>query len=316
MSKICAELVKATELSTKRGEDQQDFLTRLIKAVTGLSDKEWDGLSEAAQAWFNAAVDAKNAKAKTLPDFPDAEKEEVEEKTSTRRGSSKAEKEEPRAAKVGAKVEIVTKRGKKIAGVIVELDKEVMVIKTADGEEEVALDRIDTTNVFHGNAEPEKDDGPALDVIKVGSEVKVVTKRGKEYVGKIVELDDEVLVLKTDGGEEELARERVETIKLVGGKAEKEEPKASGRRSSKAEDKGGDDDKGGDEKGKRSSNNGVSVGTRIKEIIADDIEATEADVAKILKKEGLEFRENTLKLNYVDCHKFLDVLKAKKLLKL
>jgi len=143
-----------------------------------------------------------------------------------------------------------------------------------------------------------------------------VTKRGKEYVGKIVEMDDEVLVLKTDGGEEELARDRVETIKLVGGKAEKEEPKASGRRSSKAEDKGGDDDKGGDEKAKRSSNNGVSVGTRIKEIIADDIEATEADVAKILKKEGLEFRENTLKLNYVDCHKFLDVLKAKKLLKL
>jgi len=314
MSKICAELVKATELSTKRGEDQQDFLTRLIKAVTALSDKEWDGLSEASQAWFNSAVDAKNAKAKTLPDFPDAEKED--DKPARRGRGSKAEKEDPPAAKVGALVEIVTKRGKKITGKIVELDKEMMVIKTDDGEEEVALDRIESTNVFHGDAKPDADDEPADPVIKVGSEVKVVTKRGKEYVGKIVEMDDEVLVLKTDGGEEELARDRVETIKLVGGKAEKEEPKASGRRSSKAEDKGGDDDKGGDEKAKRSSNNGVSVGTRIKEIIADDIEATEADVAKILKKEGLEFRENTLKLNYVDCHKFLDVLKAKKLLKL
>ena len=59
----------------------------------------------------------------------------------------------------------------------------------------------------------------------------------------------------------------------------------------------------------------MSVGTRIKEIIADDIEASEADIAKVLKKEGIAFKENTLKLNYVDCHKFLDILKAKKMLK-
>lgn len=312
MSKICEELVKATELSTKRGEERQDFLLRLIKAVQGLSDAEWDQLSDEAQGWFNAAVDAKNAKAKDVPDFPDLPKAEPESnKTSRRRGSSSDEKEAP-AAKVGAKVEITTKRGKKITGKIVELDKEVMVIDTGDGEEEVALDRIESTSVFHGDAEPGDDKADTVDPIKVGAEVTVKTKRGKEFVGKIVELDDEVLVLKTADGEEELSRDRIDTITPAKGSAKaNDEAKSSRRSSAKDDDKGGDD---GDSK-KRASNGGVSVGTRIKEIIADNIDATEADVAKILKKEGLEFRENTLKLNFADCHKFLDVLKAKKLLK-
>jgi len=73
MSKIEKELLAATELKAKRGEDRQDLLGRIMKEVAELDDAAWDDLSQEAQDWFNDAADAKNAKAKTIPDFPDAE---------------------------------------------------------------------------------------------------------------------------------------------------------------------------------------------------------------------------------------------------
>jgi hypothetical protein len=45
------------------------------------------------------------------------------------------------------------------------------------------------------------------------------------------------------------------------------------------------------------------------------MEAKEEDIGKILKKEGIEFKENTLGLNYVAVHKVLAALKAAKKLK-
>ena len=136
----------------------------------------------------------------------------------------------------------------------------------------------------------------------------MLTKRGKEVTGKIVELDDEVIVLDVDGKDEELSRDRVESIKPV--KAAKAE--TSSRRGAAKED-AKDEPEG---KTKRASNaEGVSIGTRIKELIAEDFDASEADIAKILKKEGIDFKDNTLKLNYVDCHKFIVILKAKKRIK-
>jgi len=321
MSKIQAELLKATDLSTKRGEDRQDFLARLMKGVAELSDKSWEGLSQKAQDWFNDAADAKNAKAKTLPDFPDMEAEAEEEAPakSSRRGAAK--EEAPAKPKVGVVAKITTKRGKSSTGTIVEIDDDVVVIKHGDGtEEEFDRTRVESIEVA-GDGKEEAQDEPEGPSFKVGSEVTVLTKRGKSVTGKIVEMDDELLVLDVDGKDEEFNRDRIESITIVGGKVkgtkiEKEEAPAKSSRRSAAKDDAGDDK--GDDAGekKRSSNApGVSVGTRIKEIIADDLEATEADIAKILKKEGIEFRENTLKLNYVDCHKFLDILKKKKLIK-
>jgi ribosome maturation factor RimP len=316
MSKIQAELLKATDLSTKRGEDRQDFLARLMKGVADLNDKQWDGLSQEAQDWFNDAADAKNAKAKTLPDFPDLEsaEEPEEEKKPSRRGAAK--EEAPAKPKVGVVAKITTKRGKTSTGTIVEIDDEVVVIKHGDGnEEEFDRARVESIEVAGGGKE-EAQDEPAEPSFKVGSTVTVVTKRGKTYTGKIVEMDDELLVLDVDGKDEELSRDRIESIKAAGGSsktADKDEPKSSRRGAAKADDK--DDAKDEGEKKRSTNAPGVSVGTRIKEIIADDLEATEADIAKILKKEGIEFRENTLKLNYVDCHKFIEILKKKKLIK-
>ena len=304
MSKIEKELVEATELPTKRGEDRQDFLARLVKAVPELSDDEWEKLSKKAQDWFNDAADAKNAKAKTLPDFPDVEADAEPEAKTSRRGAAKEEKREPQ---VGDVAKITTKRGKVETGTIVEIDDKIVAIKMGNGEEmEFNQDRVESIEIAGGAAKASKDEpdaGPAEP--KVGAVVKLVTKRGKEVTGKIVEIDADVIVLDVDGKEEEFDQERVASVTV-------QVEKAAGRRGAAKADK--EEEKADGDK-KRASNGGVSVGERIKEIIADDLEATIEDISKTLTKEGLEFRDNTLKLNYTDCHKFIAILKAKKMLK-
>ena len=77
MSKIEAELVKATGVKPKAKEDRQDFLDRLIKKVQDLPDDEWEGLSEAGQKWVNAGAKAVNAD-KAVAEFPDAAKKKAE----------------------------------------------------------------------------------------------------------------------------------------------------------------------------------------------------------------------------------------------
>lgn len=307
MSKIQEELMKATGLEKKRNESRQDLLLRLMLATKDLKDPEWDDLSQKAQDWFNDAADAKNAKASELPEFPDLEKAEPEAKTS-RRGSSKKETSD-RLAKVGDTVTIETLRGKVVTGKVVELDADVTVLEVDGKEEEFAVDRIKSCEIQNDSQGEEENDEAEEDVVKVGKTVTVVTKRGKEVTGKIVELDDEVLVLDVDGKDEEFDRGRVESIKPAGGAKEETSTRRRGS-SDKAEDKGEPEGKA-----KRVSNEGVSIGTRIKELIADNLDADEAAIGKILKKEGLEFKDNTLKLNFVDAHKFVTILKTKKLLK-
>jgi len=319
---IQKELVEVTELSTKRGEDRQAFLNRLVVAVAELADKDWDSLSKDAQDWYNNAADAKNAK-KEIPDLVEAEEEP---KSTRRRGAEEPAGETTSGVieittkdlKDGMPVTITTKRGKEESGHVIEVTKSLVAIKLGNGDEvEFDFERIAKMTTLaeaksSGRRKSGDDDGePAGDPVKVGAEVTVTTKRGKEVTGKIVELDDEVIVLDVSGKEEEFARERVESIKPVKGAA-KDEPKST-RRGASAETESKGKDAG---ESKRSSNPGISIGTRIKELIADNPSADEAAIAKLLKKEGLEFRDNTLSLNFKDCHKFLDVLKERKMLKL
>lgn len=306
MSKIQKELVEATELPTKRGEDRQEFLARLVKAVPDLSDAEWEKLSKKAQDWFNDAADAKNAKAKTLPDFPDLEAEDEPEAKTTRRGAAKEEKREPQ---VGDVAKITTKRGKVETGTIVEIDDKIVAIKMGNGEEmEFNQDRVESIEIAGGSAKASKDEpdaGPAEP--KVGATVVLVTKRGKEFTGKIVEIDADVIVLDVDGKEEEFDQDRVASVTVKAEKAEK----AAGRRGA-AKDEAKEEDKS--EK-KRASNGGVSVGGRIREIMCEDVGIEEEEVAKILKKEGLEFRDTSLKMIYKDTSAVFALLKAAKKLK-
>jgi hypothetical protein len=320
MSKIQAELVKATDLSKKRGEDVQDFLARLMVAIAELSDDAWEELTEPARQWYNEAAEAKNAKKKVLPGFPDAEADEESEaeKPATTRRSAKAEDKEeapptkPTKAKVGMILTAVTKRGKTVTGKCVEVDEDMVVLDVDGEDQEFTRDRLESLTEAKGTA-PEVDEPD--EPIKVGVEVKLVNKRGKEFTGKIVEMDEDVVVLDIAGEDMEFARDRVESMTPVGGKAKTkaESEKASTRRGAATADDEGDDKPA--EKAKRVSNEGISIGQRIKELIADDLEATVEDIAKSLKKEKIEFKENTLTLNFKDAHKFIEVLRAKKLLK-
>lgn len=308
MSKIQDGLMEATGLKPVRGEDRQDLIKRIMKGVTGLNDKEWGGLTVAEQDWFNEAADAQNAKKKVLPDFPDLEDEkgQEEEKPTTRRrgGSDKEEAKADVKPKVGVVAKVTTKRGKTATGKIVELDDDVVVLKMGDGsEEEFARDRVESIEVAGSEAAEEE----AADPVKVGVEVILTTKRGKEVTGKIVEMDGDLIVIDVDGKDEEFSRDRVESIKPVKAKA------ASTRRgASKDEDKGDE----GDTKPKRSSNPaGVSVGGRIRELMCEDTEITEAEVGKVLTKEGLEFRDPTLKMIFKDTSAVFELLKKNKKLK-
>jgi ribosome maturation factor RimP len=331
-SKIEKELSDAADVTAKRGEDRQDYLARLMKAVASLSDKAWEKLSEAAQDWFNDNAEARNKAKKAGKSEPDVEEfadleEEEEEKPKTRSRAKDSDDGDEKPAKVekitgGPKdikkgmtgVTIENKRGKTFEGDVVDMDDEVVVIKQGDGEEiEIDLDRIvkvSWTEVPAGKGKASAKEEDA-DPIKVGAAVTVITKRGKELTGTIKEITDEDLVLTTDDGEEELSRSRIETItptKAAKGKTEakEEKPAAKGKGKEEAEEPA---------KAKRAVNpEGVSIGQRIKELIADNQDEDEAGIGKLLKKEGIEFKENTLKLNYVDCHKFLAVLKEKGLL--
>lgn len=323
-SKIEKELAAATGVEPKRGEERQDYLARIITGTGKLPDKDWDKLSEEAQEWYNKAADVQNANSdarkakgdratiKDLPDFPDMEEPEPEAPRSRRRGAA-APEDEVAVMKVGSQVTIKTKRGKTVKGEVVELDKEVVVVKTDDGEEEIALDRIDGKEIHHGHKATDSTDddaGPA-DPIKVGAEVVLKTKRGKEVSGKIVELDDEVVVLSVDGKDEEFSRDRVDSITPVkaaasGGSSRRGVPASASKADPEPEPA----------KNKRSTNEpGVSIGTRIKDLIAEDPERSEDDIAKILKKEGIDFKENTLKINYSESQRLIEYLRKYKRMK-
>lgn len=331
MSKIEKELQEATEIEAKKGEDRADYLARMMKAVAGLSEKGWDALSPEAQEWYNNNAEGRNTakKAGKSFDLVDFQAEE-EEKPARRRNSEDEEKpaaksaEKPSLDKLedGQRVKITTKRGKEITGEVVENSKrkEFVVVKDGEGaEHEIDYDKVETLEIFHGTAGQDSggDAEPAA-----GDKVEITTKRGKVIKATIVELTDDEIVFDDGDGKDDLARDRVESIKVIekgakeaGKKGAKEadpENKPRGAKASAKEEK----DEAADAKRTRTTNaDGVSIGQVVKELIADNLDATEAEIMAMAKKMKVEFKENTLHLNYVECHKFLTVLKEKKLLK-
>jgi len=300
MSKIQKELCDAAEVDPKKDEDRQTFLLRLAMAVNKVPEKVWDGLSKEAQDWMNDSADAATAK-KSLPEFPDMDPPAA---TGRRRVSAEAPAKayEP---KVKDDVKVTTKRGKVVTGKIVELDKDLIVLKTPAGdEEELAMDRVEKVEPLAGGSDP-AEEGPKDPV--VGDTVTVTTKRGKVITGELVEMDGELIVLKIDGAEEEFARDRVESIKVEGKR--KAETSGAGRRSADKTEEVKKEAPAEDGKRTRASNGPVSVGTRIRELIIEDLTRTVEDIGKILKKEDLKFQDNTLNMNYAEAHKMIDLLK-------
>lgn len=327
MSKLQELMADATEVtpSRKRDEspDSQEYMTRLATAVGKLPDEDWAKLPKEAHDWYNAAVDAVEAK-KPIPGYPDDVKEEAA--PSRRRGGSAAtaaaEDKGPatlsfKDLKTKMEVTITTKRGKKVTGKVVELDDDVVFLKTEDGEEELMADRIDS--IVEAGAD-EGEDGSGGDEPgdpEVGDTVEVVTKRDKVVVGNVTEITDNEIVLKTSTGDvEEFAIDRVKSVTVKvknGGKS-----KASSKASSKDDDKDDDKSSDGPSKGRRTSakdNGGVSVTVRMRQIMCDNLGIKRDAVAAQMKKEGLTFKDETLNLVYNETSKIIDMLRERNLLK-
>lgn len=308
MSKIFAELVKATGLKNLDQASEGDLKKLILSVGKDLSEKEWAALSSGAQDWYNDAADAVNDK-KDIPAFPDAEQEPAA--APRRRGAAAAETATstggPDILAIGQEVKIETKRGKVSEGKVTELDTKDGFVEL-DGETEIDLDKIATVTVTKaapgGKKEAEPDAGDAEPA--VGDTVKLTNKRGKVFEGTITELTEDEVVIETGDGPEDFARDKVTSIEVLK-KAKAEKASSSRRSSAKGEDDKGS--KGEDDKPKRSSNPaGVSVGARIRELMCEDLAITEEKVGEALDKEKIEYRPPTLKMIYKDTKAVFDLL--------
>lgn len=328
MSKIAAELAKATGVDLSKFKDRAELHLALVKGVNALADKDWEKLSVAAQDWANDGADAVKAK-KDIPEFPDYTPETT---GSSRRRAADPEPEPETAAgaetavedlEEGLRVKITfKKRGteKSATGEVIEFSKRksFLVVKEADGTEvEIDFDTVTTTEVFHGTAGADDDaDEPAE--VAVGAVVKFTTKRGKEVEGEVTEYDEKKGYIVVGDADYDLDRidGDIEIVKAAGskGRAEPEpEPETTSRRRSSSDDDGkgkGGKDAGAEEEKKRSSNpRGVSVGGRIRELLAEDPDMSADEIGKVLKKEKIEFRDTSLNMIYKDATALIALLR-------
>lgn len=322
-SKIQQALAKATEVEPKKDETitDQSYMKRLALAVGELSDKDWDKLDGDQQDWTNAAADNINAK-KDVEVYADYVKP-AEDAPRRRRAAADAD-ETPAASasytpKKGDKVKATTKRGKTYEGVVVDPDDAGELV-IHDGTEElgIKLEGLTIEQVVDAEQPTSRrrkaaEEPAAPPEPEVSDTVEVKTKRGKTLVGNVVEIDDKVVVIKTASGEEEeFDIDRLESITV--------KVKNAGKSAGKADPEPGKGKKDESEAGKRTKttkddNGGVSVTTRARELMVENLDADKDKIIAMLKKEGLEFKENTIQLIYGDVHKLIGMLKARKMLK-
>lgn len=316
LSALRKELEKATGVKRAEGEDEQTYLARVMRKVAALDDKEWKGLSEAAQDWYNDAAERSNEK----KDLPSLGSDEPAEEAPRARSRSRAADDEPAAPadpKVGDTVTIKTEDGETYKGEVLEITERSITIDD-DGEEEVIKRRnVKSIKVTGGKAEAAKDE-PAAEP-KVGDTVVVVDADGEEFEGELLEATERSIVVEVKGEEEVFKRAKIKSIKVAGGKARsstKEEPakeETTSRRRSTAKDDG----EGDGEKRTRSRRgaDGESDVQKAWKYITENLDDSFEDVAKHVKKQGWDVKENTLNIKFNDVHKHYDQFKALGLIK-
>ena len=230
--------------------------------------------------------------------------------------------EESAEPAVGDDVILTTKRGTVAEGKIVEMDDEVVILDTGNGQDtEYVRSRIGSMVVKGGavSQEPVQEELPIERDPVVGDMVVVVTKRGKEVKGTVVEIDGDTLVVgvSPDGEEIETDMSTAQSITITT-PVQEEKPARSARATTKeapAPTTGrGAKKEAGEKKTKISAkaNGGISAPTRMKEIICADPTITKEALAKILKSEKLEYNDNTLLINFKLCNDIIELLKKNK----
>lgn len=260
---IREELIKATAMKQGNQEDQV-FLTKLVRAVSNLGDAEWEALTEPAQDWFDSAADAIEKKT-AIPAFPD------EGKPSRRRAVAEdaPAAEEKAAAKpaaeektapdyqlsVGDIVALSTKRGGEFEGEVMEFDDTNVVIKVDGDEETLRRSSVTSIRLVSARAEVKKGGGKPKPAAKV----------------------EEPAEEPEDKADEPVAEEKPKTRTRAAPPAEaKEEVKA--------------------EPVKKSG----SVTQKMRVIICENPDASKEELDKLCQKAGLEYRKSTMDIMYSD----------------
>lgn len=142
---IETKLSKVYGIKRAKKESDQAFMKRLHEAATQEgddADKKWEQLTEAEQAWVNAATEAHDDE-KDFPDFDavgadaEEEEEETEDNESEEDEEEAEEEDEPKAKKGKAKPAKVAK-GKKKAAVEEDEEEEEEPADEEDEDEEEA----------------------------------------------------------------------------------------------------------------------------------------------------------------------------------
>lgn len=321
-SKILIELFAALNFAPKAGQALQDFAGPMAVAGNALSDADYDKLSDEAAEYLSAVSGVHNANiqdpasVRAFPEPPDAEKEDPPARTRTRTAASAPADVKPTEImptfkpKLKDVVTVTNKRGKVVTGIVVELSSAEIVLDVNGQDEAFDRDRLESI-VLAGQEEPEAeevDNEPC-----VGDTVQVVTLRDKIVVGVIVEIDDKEVVIKDVAGETHdfgIDRLKSVTVKVKAKEgAKKEDPPATTSRTRAGTPAPAP---ASEEEGKRTRSGnprGISVGGRIRELIANDLKITIEAVGKQLKKEEIDFREPTLVMIYKDTMTVIDLLK-------
>lgn len=318
---IREELCAITEIKEKRGEDAQTFFKRLVSATGELTNEEWDKLSGPAGDWFNDAVDSANAR-QDIPGFPD-EKQAQPEATQRRRARttdpepSTSSKYEP---KLKDKVRVVTTRDKEYTGEIVALDAKGFALAINDNEKDdidLDFDRIKSIAPL-GAASSQA--AISQDNPEAGDTVQVETMRGKVVMGVIIEITaDDVAVKDAAGETHDFPKRYVKSlvIKLKGkapGQSTAQIAEAGGRRRATPSSGNGAADPAA-ARTRSTNSGGMSIGTRIRELVIDNQGWGVEQITKQLQQEKLDFKDNTVSLNFNEAKKFLKLLEERKMLR-
>lgn len=319
-SKILDVLLAATGLPAPTGKPIDAFLEDLAKRSSKLPDDKWNVLEDAAAGWVNDSIDAINAGKTVLP-LPDWV-EAAAEPTRRRRSADEPAGGAP-TLKVGDEVDVTTERGTTITGKVTNLDDNgELVVDNPQNEYGFKLADITAgrVKVVAKNApllpaEPARrrrsggDDGPTPPKeAGVGDTVELVNTRDKVFVGNVIELNADTIVLRLATNEElDFDRSRVKSLVVKVPATPAPAPAAGGRRA-----RSGGDAAPAEGTRTRASNPGqVSVGQRIQELVVDNPGISEADVGKKLEAEGLKFAEASLSMQYKSTVKFLDFLEKR-----
>lgn len=310
-SKIQQELAKATEVEPSKGETilTVAYQKALLKAVSKLAEKDWDALTGETQDWFNDSADLVKAGKEPLP-YPDLVA--VTEEPTTRRRRSAEDEPTAAGAKKGDEVLIMTKKGNKYEGTVVDPDdKGELVLNTGAEEIGVSLAAIEKITVKTKEAaeEPttrrrkaaEDDEAPAGADPEVGDTVRLTTARGTEKAGTVVEINSKIIAIKDTQGEElEYARDRIKDVKILA-KATKDEP-ASRRRKAAEEDA-------------PSARGEASTGLALREMVLDNLAWSKDEFVKAALKKFPGSKDTTVKLIFTELHKLVGLMKTRKMLK-